>query len=590
MVMARLGDIPRARVRFPWAAAAVSKPVMTRARLNRPAAAALAVAAVFLATALAAAAPPTADTSARGEHGMVVSECRDAAEAGVEILRKGGNAVDAACATALVVGVENASSSGLGGGGFMIIYIARTHRFYALDFREVAPLKATATMYMRDGKPDEELARNGGLAVAVPGELAGIDAALHRFGTMKFQLVAAPAIRLATGGFTLGPAIGGEIPHMVDRLKTDPGLAATYLKPDGSPYKTGDTIRRPHLAATLKALGNDPVASFYHGDVAKQIAAFVQAHGGILSTEDLAKYRPVWREPLHRAFEGYQVYVMPPPSSGGVLLEMLGMLEGGHLAGLGADSPPYLARLIEVMRQGFIDRQQYADPAFVKVPITTLLSVAHINEARKRALHHQLPAATPSPAHDHGTSDLLVVDKDGDVVALTTTINTPFGAKLMVPGLGIILNDEMDDFAVAPGVPNVYHLQGAAVNEIAPGKRPLSSMTPIIVMRKGAPLMTAGGSGGPTILTGVLQVTLNILVSHLSPAAAVGLARVHEQAAPDMVLVERRMPDTTRAALEQMGYPLRVVWGLGAIGAITIAPGDLRGEFDHRKGGGAIGY
>jgi gamma-glutamyltranspeptidase/glutathione hydrolase len=559
-----------------------------RGFLRRTAATSLAALFVLSFALIALAAGP--DASARAQHGMVVSESPDAARAGVEILRHGGNAIDAACATALAVGVTNASSCGIGGGGFMIIYVARTHSFYALDYREVAPLKATATMYIRDGKPDEELARSGALAVAVPGEVAGIDAALKRFGTMKFQQVAAPAIRIARAGFALGPAIGHEIPWMAASLREDPGLAKEFFKPDGSPYNEGDTIRRPQIAATLESLGDDPAAKFYHGDIAKQIASFVRAKDGILSEEDLAQYKPLWREPLHRAFEGNDVYVMPPPSSGGVLLEMLGMLEPGKLGGLGVDSPPYLARLIEVMRQGFIDRQQYADPAFAKVPITELLSDAHITEARERALHRKLPASAPAEAHDHGTSNLLVVDSAGDVVALTTTINTPFGAKLMVPGLGIILNDEMDDFAVAPGVPNAFHLQGAKANEIAPGKRPLSSMTPIIVMRKGQPLMTSGGSGGPAILTGVLQVTLNILVSHLNPAAAIDLARVHEQASPDVVPVEDKLPATTRSALEQMGYKLKTVPRLGAVGAITLAPGNIRGDFDHRKGGGAVGY
>jgi gamma-glutamyltranspeptidase/glutathione hydrolase len=269
---------------------------------------------------------------------------------------------------------------------------------------------------------------------------------------------------------------------------------------------------------------------------------------------------------------------------------MLGMLEPGHLPGLGLNSPPYLARLIEVMRQGFIDRSLYADPVYVHVPLDILLSPTHINEARERALHQKSSAAMADEAHDHGTSNLCVVDEAGNVVALTTTINTVFGAKMTVPKLGIILNDEMDDFSVSPGVPNAYKLAGADANSIAPGKRPLSSMAPIIVVKQDKPVLTAGGSGGPTIVTGVLQVALSVLDFHISAEEAVANPRLHEQGTPDVVLIEQTMPQTTRDALEQMHYRLRVIPALGAVNAISIAPDSLRGSFDPRKGGGAAGY
>jgi gamma-glutamyltranspeptidase/glutathione hydrolase len=521
---------------------------------------------------------------------MVVSESADAARAGVEILKQGGNAVDAAVATALAVGVTNPASCGIGGGGFMLIYIAKTHGFYALDYRETAPLASRPDMYMRNGKPDEDLARDGILGAGVPGEIAGIDAALRRFGTMKFQQIALPAEKLAGDGYAVSPHLAKEIAMLAPKLKGDPGLSEVFLKPDGSPPKAGDTIVAKNLAATMKSLGDNPVASFYHGEVAAAIVAFMKAHAGLISAADLAQYRPDWRDPIRRRYEDYEVYAMPPPSSGGVVLEMLGALDSGHLAGLGVDSPPYLARLIEVMRQGFIDREQYADPSFVGVEIQKLLTDSHIQELRERAMHPKTSPPPPAPAHDHGTSNLLVADKDGNVVALTTTINTVFGAKMSVPALGIILNDEMDDFAVAPGVPNAYHLEGELANEVRAGKRPLSSMTPIIVTKNGAPVMTTGGSGGPTIISGVLQVALNILAFHLDAASAVNEPRIHEQAAPDVVIIEQAMPAATRDALAQMGYKLKVVPELGAVGAITIEPANLRGAADPRKGGGAVGY
>jgi gamma-glutamyltranspeptidase/glutathione hydrolase len=558
-------------------------------RPERGALAALAAAFLLLvSTAFAADAPHAA--SVRGAHAMVVAETAEAAAAGVAILKSGGNAIDAAAAAALATGVTHPASCGIGGGGFMLIYLASSGKFYALDYRERAPLKATATMYVRDGKPDEELARDGALAIAVPGEVAGLDAALTRFGTMKFQQVAAPAVRLARDGFALGPHLAREIKWMAPRMARDPGLASVFLKPDGSAPKPGDLIFQKNLADTIVHLGDKPSDKFYHGEFASELAGFIGAHGGIISTADLAAYQAVWREPLHRAYQGDEVYVMPPPSSGGVILEMLGMLEPGHLGGLGVNSPPYLARLIEVMRQGFIDREQYSDPEFVRVPIATLLSPKHIDQARDRALHRGSPAATPAAAHDHGTASLEVVDSAGNVVVLTTTINTIFGSKLMDPKSGIILNDEMDDFAVAPGVPNAFRLEGVAANEIAPGKRPLSSMTPTIVVKNGKPIIATGGSGGPTIITGVLQVLLDVIDFHLGPRAAVDEPRIHEQAAPSTVIIEEKMPLETRTALAQMGYQIRVVPMLGAVGAITIAPGSLRGAGDPRKGGMAAGY
>jgi gamma-glutamyltranspeptidase/glutathione hydrolase len=573
---------------------AVSKALMLMPRLIQLFAACSRAMALLLALALFVAPRSYADsaapqTSAVGAHGMVVSESDDAAHAGVEILKQGGNAVDAAVATELAVGVTNPAACGLGGGGFMLIYMAKAHAFYALDYRETAPLRARPDMYIRNGKPDEDLARDGILGVAVPGEIAGIDAALRRFGTMKFQQVAAPAEKLAGDGYVASEHLAKEIETLAPKLKSDPGLSQVFLKPDGSPLKAGDKIVAKNLAATLRSLDDDPVAKFYHGEVAAALVAFMKAHGGIVSAPDLANYRPDWRDPIRHRYEGYEVYAMPPPSSGGVVLEMLGALDSGHLAGLGVNSPPYLARLIEVMRQGFIDREQYADPSFAGVEIQKLLSDSHILELRERAMH---PKTSPPPAaaHDHGTTNLLVVDKDGNVVAATTTINTVFGAKMSVPALGIILNDEMDDFAVAPGVPNAYHLEGELANQVRPGKRPLSSMTPIIVTKNDKPVMTAGGSGGPTIISGVLQVSLNVLAFHLDATSAVAEPRIHEQAAPDVVLVEESMPEATRSALEQMGYQLKVVPNLGAVGAITIAPANLHGVADPRKGGGAVGY
>jgi gamma-glutamyltranspeptidase / glutathione hydrolase len=533
-------------------------------------------------------ATPNSLIAAEAAHQMVVAESAPAARAGLEILQNGGNAIDAAVATALALGVTNAGSCGIGGGGFMLIYEAKTGKLYGLDYREVAPAAATADMYMRDGKPDESLARTGALAIAVPGEIAGLETARKRFGTKKFSEDAAPAIKLAREGFPLSPHMAHEVAMTASMFTSNSTFREVYFSGDGQPQSAGATIRNPKLAALMERLADDPAANFYHGAVAVAIADFVKEHGGIVTAQDLANYRPVWRDPIHLAYRDYDVYTMPPPSSGGVVLEILGMLSSGPLAGLGVDSPPYLARLIEVMRQGFIDRAQYADPAFVKVPLAELLSAKHIAEARDRALH-RTSAAPIAPAHDHGTSNFSVVDKAGNVVDVTTTVNTVFGSKLMVPSLGLILNDEMDDFGVAPGVPNAFKLVGEKNNAVAPGKRPLSSMSPLIALQNQRPVLVAGGSGGPTIITGVAQVTLDILDFHLTPGAALAEPRIHQQAEPDLVFIEQRMPLKTKGQLTAMGYKLKVVPELGAVNAIRIRPGSLRGAFDARKGGGAVG-
>jgi gamma-glutamyltranspeptidase / glutathione hydrolase len=528
-------------------------------------------------------------SAAQAHHQMVAAEGELAAKAGLEILRRGGNAVDAAAAVSLALGVTNSASCGIGGGGFMLIYLAKTGQLYAIDYRERAPAAASATMYIRDGKPDEELARSGPLAVAVPGEIAGLDAALRRFGTMQFSEVAAPAIKLAREGFPLSPHMAQEVTTAAPKIARDTGLFAVFFDTGGAPLKAGATVHDPNLATLMERLGDEPVKNFYHGGVAGEIAAYMKSHGGIVTGQDLADYAPVWREPIHLPYRGYEVYAMPPPSSGGVVLEILAMMGSGHIAGLGVNSPPYLARLVELMRQGFVDRAQYADPAFAEVPLAHLLSPAHIAEARERALHRTAAPQAATAAHDHGTSNFCVVDKAGNVVDVTTTINLVFGAKMMVPGLGLILNDEMDDFSVAPGVPNAFKLVQAKANEIAPGKRPLSSMSPIIVLEHRRPVLVAGGSGGPMIISGVVQVAVDVLDFGLEPEDAVAQPRIHQQAEPETVFVGPAMPAKTTRALEQMGYQTKPIPELGAVSAIKIAPGDLHGAFDPRKGGGAVG-
>jgi gamma-glutamyltranspeptidase / glutathione hydrolase len=524
-----------------------------------------------------------------GKNGMVAAEHPLAADAGVRILKQGGNAVDAAVATALAVCVANPSSCGIGGGGFMLIYVAKTRQIYALDYREKAPHAVTASTFLRNGKPDEDLLRGGPLAVAVPGQIAGLATALKRFGRMSFSRVAQPAIDLARNGFPCEAHLAKEISRSAPGLAKDEGLKAVFLHPDGSPRGEGETITQTQLAATLQSLGDDPVSAFYHGEIASKIADFIKSSGGVMTAADLAAYAPVWREPLHGDYRGYDVFSMPPPSSGGgMLLEALEILEPGKTPALGLNSPPYLARLVETMRQIFIDRATYyGDPDFVHVPIQFLLSPARIDEIRRKAFEVR---QAPEAPRDHGTSHLCVVDHEGNVVSLTTTINTPFGARMTVPHTGIILNDEMDDFALAPDVANVYGLRGAGPNSIASGKRPLSSMTPTIVLKDGSPVLTLGGSGGPTIVTATLQVLLNVLDFHLDPERAIRSPRIHDQYYPAIVLIEEAMPAADRDALAAMGFKIKTLPVLGDEEAIQITPDGYDGAADPRKGGAAAGY
>jgi gamma-glutamyltranspeptidase/glutathione hydrolase len=532
-----------------------------------------------------------ARTALVAHQGMVAAEHPLAAQAGLKILEQGGNAIDAACATALAVGVTNPSSCGIGGGGFMLIYLARTGKIYALDYRERAPLAEKQSMYVRDGRPDEQLLRRGALAVGTPGEVAGLDSALKRFGTMKFQQVAAPAIALARDGFPCAPHLASEIARTAPALAQEPGLKAVFLHPDGSPRRVGEPIVERELAATLQALGNDPAREYYRGSIARQIVAYLHSKGGPTTMADMRDYRAIWRTPVMRPYHGYDVYSMPPESSGGgELLEALEILAPGDAAGLGLNSPAYLARLIETMRQIFLDRAAYyGDPAFVHVPLNYLLSPQHIDAIRKQAFSHHVAQLPPIP-RDHGTSHLCVVDREGNVVSLTTTVNTAFGSKLMVPGIGVILNNEMDDFSIAPGVANIYGLLSKGPNSIQPGKRPVSSMSPTIVTKRGKPVLTLGGSGGPTIVTANLQVLLDVLDFHLDPEQALATPRIHEQANPPTVVIEQAIPTATQNALRQMGYKLRVVRQIGSVTAIEITPGGLMGASDPRKGGAAAGY
>ena len=540
---------------------------------------------------------PSQAAAVRARRGVVATEHGLASDAGIEILKLGGNAVDAAVAAALAVGVVNPSSCGIGGGGFMMIFDRSTGRVSALDYREAAPHAAHRDLYVREGVVQPELSTVGGLAVATPGDLAGAVAALNRFGTMSLDVVAAPAVRYAREGFAIEEHLAESIARQQEAIRKHPALAEILLHPDGSPLLRGEILRQPDLARTLENAGRDAAASFYRGEVADAIVAAVAGSGGILEKRDLADYRPIWRDPVRGRFRGHDVYGMPPPSSGGgVLVSILNMLSGDDLEALGHNSPTYMHLVAESMKFAFADRAaSYGDPDYFPVPLDRLLS-----PATARNYRHQMSAVRTHPpkfyggshtGDDAGTSHLSVVDAEGNAVALTTSINTSFGSKLVVPGTGIILNNTMDDFSARPGVPNVYGLIGSEANSIEPGKRPLSSMTPAIVLREGSAVAVAGGSGGPLIITSTLQSLLNTIVFDLDASSAVAAARIHHQWMPPVLMLEESMPSIVSHPLGRLGHKLYRSSRSGAVQLIRRTPdGWLEGAADPRKGGRAAGW
>ena len=534
--------------------------------------------------------------AASATHGMVASEHALASAAGVEILQRGGNAVDAAMATALAVCVLNSSSCGIGGGGFMLAYFPRTQRAVALDYRERAPAAATRDMFVRDGKAVPALSRNGGLAIAVPGEIAGVAHAVRRYGRLPLATVIQPAIRLARDGFPIGEHLAEEIAREHDTIATQPALAALLLHADGTPRLRGETLQFPALAETLTRVAEVGPDAFYRGAVAADIVDAVHSAGGILTLDDLASYRPVERRALRGRYRGDEVLTMPPPSSGGgVLLEILNIIAHDDLAALGAQSPTMLHLLAEAMKHAFADRAEvYGDPDFVHVPLLQLLSPRYAETLRNsisaRTTFDRDFYGQADPARDAGTSHLCVVDDESNAVAITTTINTGFGSLVVAPRSGVILNNEMDDFAAQPGVPNIFGLIGAAANAVAPRKRPLSSMTPIIVLEHGRPLLVAGGSGGPLIITATLQTLLNVVDFQLDASAAVAAPRIHHQWVPDVLAVEPGIDALTRTALARLGHQVREMARMGAVQAIRLDSGGLDGAADPRKGGAAAGW
>ena len=530
--------------------------------------------------ALAAGAAHAASRPAvEAEHAMVVSEEHYATEAGLEVLRQGGNAVDAAVAVGYALAVTHPCCGNIGGGGFMLIRMADgTEKF--IDFRETAPAAASRDMYLdAAGNPIKEASLLGWRAVGVPGSVAGFELAEQSFGKAGRQKVMAPAIKLARDGYVLSRGDTDIIDYVKGRLAKDPEAAKIFLKPDGSTFQPGETLKQKDLAATLEKISRQGRDAFYKGPVAEAVAKASAGGGGILTAADLAGYQAQMTEPLHCSYRGLTVSTAAPPSSGGIgVCEMLDVLQGYDLAAAGFHSAQSIHLITEAMRNTFRDRNTLlGDPAFVDNPTDKLLSTAYADEVRGRITDK----ATPSEQLGQGslqrekpeTTHFSVVDSQGNAVAVTFTLNGFMGAAVMAPGTGFFLNDEMDDFTVKPGSANMFGLEQGARNAIAPGKHPLSSMAPTIVSKDGKVFLVLGSPGGSRIATHVLQTILNIVDYGMKPQEAVDAPRFHHQFQPDKLFLEpfAASADTAKI-LRDMGYTLADQPNSGAVGLIERAP------------------
>ena len=541
----------------------------------------------------------------RSKRGMVVSASPLASEAGLLMLKKGGNAVDAAVATTFAISVVEPFSAGIGGGGFLLFHSQKTGEIKALDFRERAPIKATKNMYLdAEGRVRPGASITGYLAVATPGTVAGMYEVHRRYGKLPWREIMKPGIALAKNGFIISDRVAWRSSAAYEIRKQailkNPAAKKIFTR-NGEYYQPGEKLIQTDLAKTLEAISETP-QTFYRGKIAEIIASDMKKNGGLITIEDLKQYQAIWRNPVCGNFRKSKICSMPPPSSGGVnLLQMLNMIGDTNLKSWGWHHPDAIHLIIEIMKIAYSDRAEYlGDPDFVKVPISQLISPAY---AQKRRQEINMKMARPSTEIKPGlktlknhesteTSHLNVVDADRNAVSLTFTINLGFGAGTVTPGTGIVLNNEMDDFAVAPGVPNAFGLVGKEANSIAPKKTPLSSMTPTIITENNRLRMAVGAPGGSTIITQVLQIILNVLEYKMDVGAAVSVPRIHHQWLPDELRMEAWGLDAlTWEELRRRGHKIRETRPWGNANAITVTEDDtLEAAADPRGDGSPKGY
>ena len=535
--------------------------------------------------------------------GLVAAQEAQAAAVGAAILRRGGNAVDAAVATSFALAVTLPQAGNLGGGGFLVLWLPRSGALrtcpaagrqprlpealaigrgeaVALNFREMAPRTAHAELFLNaDGSVNRERALRSPLSTGVPGTVAGLTQVQARYGCLPLQAVLQPAIALAERGFPVGAELSASLQAAAPLLQADPASARQFFRADGRPYRPGEILRQPQLAASLRCIAEQGAPCFYRGRLAQALVALMRARGGLIDAADLAGYRAQWMAPLQTRFRGQRVLTMPPPSGGGAtLIQLLQVLEPLDLAATGLNSAATLHPMVEAMNLAYRDRNRLlGDPDQVAMPLQRLLSAGYARAQRQRlqpGRHRpaaELEAEPTAAAGGTNTTHISVVDRDGGLVATTTTLNTAYGNGITVPGAGFLLNNEMDDFTAKPGAPNAYGLRQGSQNAIAPGRRPLSSMTPTLVFRPDdTPLLATGSPGGSRIITTVLQVLLNRLVHGLNLASAVAVPRIHSQLWPDQISLEQGISADTQRLLQAMGHRLELAPAMGSANSVEV--------------------
>jgi gamma-glutamyltranspeptidase/glutathione hydrolase len=538
------------------------------------------------------------------KHGMVVTQEAEASRIGLDVLRFGGNAVDAAVAVGFALAVTLPSAGNLGGGGFMLIHRAEFNKTNAIDYRETAPAAARKDDFLdAKGEADPSKSRFSGLAIGVPGTVAGLELAWRKYGSGKFSFaeLVAPAIALARKGLTVDTGLADSLPFAQPMLARSPASARIYLRSDGGLPRLGDHIALDDLAATLETIAREGATGFYSGPVARKIVDAVQAAGGRMTEADLSNYRAAEREPVVGTYRGHAVVSMPPPSSGGAhVIEILNILEGFPIREWGLNSAASIHAMAEAEKLAYADRAEWlGDPDFVKVPLKGLVSKPYADSLRaliaqdKARPASEIRPGDPTRYESDQTTHFSIVDKDGNAVSNTYTLNFPYGSGLVAEGTGVLLNNELDDFAAKPGAPNAYLLLGGEANEPGPTKRPVSSMSPTLVLDKdGHVELVTGSPGGSTIITTVAQIIVNVIDHGLNAAEAENAPRVHDQLWPDELRIERGVsPDTIRL-LEAMGHRVVVRAAIGSANTIARASdGTLTGASDLRQRGTlAVGY
>jgi gamma-glutamyltranspeptidase/glutathione hydrolase len=528
----------------------------------------------------------------QGREGMVVTSHFLATEAALEVLKKGGNAIDAAVTAAFSLAVTQPRSGNIGGGGFMLISFEQNDEVVAIDYREKAPSQATADMFLNtEGEADSERSRYSHLAAGVPGTVAGLALALEKYGTISLKEALAPAIQLAEKGFVVTPHFSDGLKEKEAMLKKRDSSGKIFYKPDGSFYEPGERFIQKDLAATLRRISEQGVKEFYEGKTAELLVAEMARHDGLITMEDMKNYSPTIRQPVKGTYRGYDIYSMSPPSSGGVhVVQILNMLEGYPIAEYGHNSALTIHLMAEAMKLAYADRSFYlGDVDFIKVPLKGLISKEYAAALRKTIDPEKaVPSNTitpgkPQPYESNETTHFSIVDSLGNAVSNTYTINFSYGSGIVAEGTGFLLNNEMDDFSAKPGVPNAYGLIGGEANKIEPNKRMLSSMSPTIVKHQDKNFLVTGSPGGSRIITTTLQVIMNVIDHGLNIQSAVAAPRIHHQWLPDELRIEEGISIDTIKILREKGHKVKQQEAMGAIQSIMIKDGMMYGGADPRR-------